>query len=126
MQYNQETVEDKMPYNQQDMHLVVLRKLMVGESFKVRNGPMENSNRSMDMQKGNWVTVTMVNPSAFSTHHHPIYDECNIPTYHYRVDKSFNSWFDYHMDIYETNLMILRTDRKKKMDLRIKPSLPII
>jgi len=126
MEYNQETVEDEIPYNQQDIEHVLLRKLKVGESFKVRKGPMNNINNSMDAQKGNWLTVKSLNRASLSTHHHPLYHEHRIPVVYYHVDDGSNSWLDYHMDIYETNLMILKTDRTKRIRLKIKPSLPII
>lgn len=115
-----------MEYNQQNMHQVLLRRLRVGEQFKVRNGPMANANASMYAQAGNWLTVKSFKHTTPSRHHHVLYRECSIPVSYYYVDDAFDSWFDYHMDIYQTNLMILKTDRKKPVELKIKPNLPII
>lgn len=124
-------------YTKQQIHLihtVLLRPLKDGEHFKVSN-PLTRNNTASPMKnfEGEWVTVTKSKQDFdgdYGYFNH-VYASLQIPIMVYNIGEDiFNesgvqyAWYDYHMDIYATNLRILKSDRANVPLLKQEPQMP--
>ena len=104
-----------------DIHRTLLRTLKRGELFKVKEGYMHNTNQGMLDLQGTWLKVSKAYlvRSDSRDHFDRLFREHNLPVYDYSVEPNQDNpyaesdhWYEYHMDIYATNLEITRTDNR--------------
>jgi len=113
-----------------DIKKHLIRELVLGEKFKVLPKPELNINMNMLEFRCTWVTVSDVITSPFTDY----LDDCYIKehettAYHIQEEVDLNDfsgdWHPYHMDIAETNYLILKNDRAINF-IKAKPSMPSI
>lgn len=117
---------------------MLIRPLKVGEQFKVLPPSLNlrNSNEHMRNLRGQWLTIMNTRPDNMHVDHwayypaiyrDPLYkDEARMVDYSVREheDGFIEHWYDYHMDIYETNLRLIH--KESKGTELLAPNLPTI
>jgi len=117
---------------------MLIRPLRIGEQFKVMPAHlgMRNSNEYMRSLAGQWLTVMDIKENNDTVnrwrYYDPIYRDPfyadTLITFDYSVeeheDDFIEHWYDYHMDIYATNLRLIDKDNKKVK--LTAPNLPTI
>ena len=105
-----------------DIHRTLLRTLKRGEMFKVKEGYMDNTNQGMLNLQGTWLKVSAAYRvrSESRDYFDNLFEEHHLPIYDYSVEMNDGNnpfaesdhWYEYHMDIYATNLEITRVDNR--------------
>lgn len=117
---------------------MLIRPLRIGEQFKVMPAHlgMRNSNEYMRSLAGQWLTVMDIKENENTggrwryydpIYRDPFYADTLIP-FDYSVEEHedgfIEHWYDYHMDIYATNLRLIDKDNKRVK--LTEPNLPTI
>lgn len=108
----------------------LLRKLQVGDHFKVLHLLSRNYNPDMQDFQDKWLTVENRNLIDYIKYSDPFYiTENNELVYHVKEDagsyRGSSNWHPYHMNIIETNRWILKKDTAVN-NYKAKPTLPTI
>lgn len=112
-------------YNEQDLATKLIRPLNVGESFMVAFNLELNVSEEMYEYCGDWMHVFKTDRSGDYMFDSPSIEfDGKITSYRVTDDSGLWEWFPYHMNIFETNKRLLKTDQSLSAPIKYSKGLP--